>query len=476
MRKNLILMLVLFFSCTNSSLFAQTNVSGGIYTNTTWTLANSPYLITGPIVVFPGKTLTIEPGVEVRVKENIGGTISFIEVRGNIVAVGTQNQPITFQGDALLTEKGTWQGILLKGTQGATGAFDYINMRNSNYGISTDQDVDTLTTFHSCNFSYNHRALFPFSSIKMEDCTFTYNTEAIGSNVSSIPTSSTFVNCLFENNDVCLVWMDGITTIDSCLFQNNYTGLGSYLDGVVKNTRFFNNGTAMAATGSINVSNCLFDNNSTAVYSITNASITNSIFTNNDFAIGLGDFAIVTGNTISDNVVAVKLWGQPNQFRDNQICNNSLYNIEHTTDKNYALDKNCYCETDSTILESKIYDGYDDISKGLLNYAIYDSTCVNIISYVTKVNLSTSIGDESKTSKISLYPNPVKDLLMVDFDTNISENDYINIYDLQGKLWINEKIGNNKYLQISTQMLPTGMYFLEFVSSSQKSHTKFIKD
>ena len=44
---------------------AQTTVSGGIYTYTTWTLANSPYLMTNNIVVFPGVTLTIEPGVEV---------------------------------------------------------------------------------------------------------------------------------------------------------------------------------------------------------------------------------------------------------------------------------------------------------------------------------------------------------------------------------------------------------------------------
>jgi len=42
---------------------SQTTVSGGIYSNTTWTLANSPYVITGNIVVFPAATLTIEPGV-----------------------------------------------------------------------------------------------------------------------------------------------------------------------------------------------------------------------------------------------------------------------------------------------------------------------------------------------------------------------------------------------------------------------------
>ena len=34
-----------------TALSAQTNVQGGIYSNTTWTLANSPYVMTGSIVV-----------------------------------------------------------------------------------------------------------------------------------------------------------------------------------------------------------------------------------------------------------------------------------------------------------------------------------------------------------------------------------------------------------------------------------------
>ncbi len=77
--------ILLIVQCSKS----QTTVSGGIYSNTTWTLANSPYVMTGNIVVFPSVTLTIEPGVEVRVQENgQSGIPYYLETRGTINMVG----------------------------------------------------------------------------------------------------------------------------------------------------------------------------------------------------------------------------------------------------------------------------------------------------------------------------------------------------------------------------------------------------
>ena len=61
-----LLLAVILIAAFSFSSQAQTPVSGGIYANTTWTLANSPYIVTGNVVVFPGVTLTIEPGVVVK--------------------------------------------------------------------------------------------------------------------------------------------------------------------------------------------------------------------------------------------------------------------------------------------------------------------------------------------------------------------------------------------------------------------------
>ena len=50
------------------SFLFGTNVSGVISSNTTWSLANSPYLVTGNVLVNEGVTLSIEPGVIVKIE------------------------------------------------------------------------------------------------------------------------------------------------------------------------------------------------------------------------------------------------------------------------------------------------------------------------------------------------------------------------------------------------------------------------
>ena len=51
------------------------------------------------------------------------------------------------------------------------------------------------------------------------------------------------------------------------------------------------------------------------------------------------------------------------------------------------MNLNCFCSSDSTTVEDLIYDGYDDITRGLVNYALYDDSCETILSYVTKIDL-----------------------------------------------------------------------------------------
>ncbi len=69
---------------------SATRVSGIIATNTTWTRAASPYLLTDTVQVAYGATLTLEPGVTV-----LGAGMA-LEVWGTLAAVGTDADPVRF--------------------------------------------------------------------------------------------------------------------------------------------------------------------------------------------------------------------------------------------------------------------------------------------------------------------------------------------------------------------------------------------
>jgi hypothetical protein len=87
---------------------AETLVSGIISTDTTWTLVGSPYVVTGFTRIF-GAKLTIEPGVEVRVRSAVSG-IEFVN-GAELVANGTAAQRIRFVADSATQTPGYWGAL-----------------------------------------------------------------------------------------------------------------------------------------------------------------------------------------------------------------------------------------------------------------------------------------------------------------------------------------------------------------------------
>ena len=85
--------LVLANAMRFSPVQASTDVNGIINSDTTWTKANSPYTITQPVIVNSGVTLTIEPGVTAIMNQNV-----FLQVDGAVVARGTSIEKILVNG------------------------------------------------------------------------------------------------------------------------------------------------------------------------------------------------------------------------------------------------------------------------------------------------------------------------------------------------------------------------------------------
>ena len=83
-----------------------TEVSGTLTSNTTWTLAQSPYIVTDNVTVNPGVQLSIEPGVVVKFQND-----KYLTVNGILAAAGTADDHIIFT-----SVKDDSVGVMLMGT------------------------------------------------------------------------------------------------------------------------------------------------------------------------------------------------------------------------------------------------------------------------------------------------------------------------------------------------------------------------
>ena len=448
-------LLFIFSFLASAALIAQTTVSGGIYNNTTWNLAGSPYLVTGSIVVFPNRTLTIEPGVEVIVTaDNTFNTGNFIylEVRGSLVANGTGNAPIVFTSTDTTTGFYNWEGIRIKGSQGGTVQMNHFELHNTWYGIYNDISQPGVSyVFDGCYFRSNQYGLQLNADMVYNNCIFESNGAGQAAQISYGTLTAT--NCQFLNNFCSFTWSNYIN-VNNCLFAGNQNNIiGS--PGVIQNSQFYNNTFGMTEISNITVNQCVFDGNGTGIDGSSTCVVTNSTFTNNSIAVKIGDASTVSQNTITDNAIGVQVLGyDPNttSIDSNLICNNSIHNLENLTDKNYQVNLNCFCSQDSTIIENGIFDGYDDITRGLVNYAIYDDSCQTVVSYVTKIDLGGPAGLTALDEQWNTW---------YDGESFVIENNIpgiFSIYDIQGTRLINATatVGLNKI----SLTLPQGLYLV----------------
>ncbi len=121
-------------SSSQQGLNATAVPCGILTTDTTWTLAGSPYVlqpITGynSLTVAANVTLTIEPGVIVQA----GSVSTGLIIEGHLEAVGTETQPIVFTSQAD-SGPGQWRGLTF---DGGTGNLRHTIVRHAGRRIYT---------------------------------------------------------------------------------------------------------------------------------------------------------------------------------------------------------------------------------------------------------------------------------------------------------------------------------------------------
>src|SRR5437762_3547448 len=89
----------------------QTNVSGFISANTTWTVAGAPYIIRGNTLLSHGFTLTIDPGVVVKFDSS-----KTLQIDGELIAIGAAQNRIIFTSNKATPAAGDWGEIHFSST------------------------------------------------------------------------------------------------------------------------------------------------------------------------------------------------------------------------------------------------------------------------------------------------------------------------------------------------------------------------
>ena len=151
---------IFYFLCALfvTTIQSQTNVSGALSSDTTWSLSNSPYTVTGNVLVLDEVTLTIEAGVVIKLQNNVG-----IVVNGTLIANGNETNRIIFTSDIADPQPGDWANI--KFTSSAMP---------SSWDISENYSSGSYINY--CDFKYAGN-----SSIYSEVSVFIHNSNFVGS-------------------------------------------------------------------------------------------------------------------------------------------------------------------------------------------------------------------------------------------------------------------------------------------------------
>ncbi len=96
--------------------------------------------------------------------------------------------------------------------------------------------------------------------------------------------------------------------------------------------------------------------------------------------------------------------------------------------------------------------------------------------YIDDINIGGfNIGIEEVHSEtnFSFYPNPASNTIVLEF-ANDNENRVINIYNTVGKQLLSKDLGTEISATISTENLPSGIYYLEIIENNSRKMEKLI--
>jgi trimeric autotransporter adhesin len=160
-----------------------------------------------------------------------------------------------------------------------------------------------------------------------------------------------------------------------------------------------------------------------------------------------------------------------------QEINVDYFEVEHSID---GVAFNTIQHISSKYHNSNIRTDYtaidDNPNAGLHFYRIKETSLDGKISYSNII----SVYKNGSTAKFIVHPNPVKDLLHINYNSTNEEDVVYKIYSAEGrevkKLLVNLNKGNND-ININVALLPKGIYFIVLFKPNMRiAETSFLKE
>ena len=122
------------------------------------------------------------------------------------------------------------------------------------------------------------------------------------------------------------------------------------------------------------------------------------------------------------------------------------------------------------------------IGTQILNTAsIFFDYNAGIVTNTTLNTIASSLSvkeEKAEITSVSIYPNPVSNLLNVNISLNKSENVKVEIFDYTGKIIYTKKViinnGTNNY-KLNVKDLNNGVYLVKITSQNLNYSERFIK-
>ena len=484
----------------SGTLMAQTNVSGVYFTNTTWNLAGSPYNLVGDVQVADGVTLTIDPSVEINYNSDYE-----ILIKGTLIANGTNPNPIVFNGNASNTPMIMFKSANLSNSEishanfsGPKKAIQLADESEFNQDVIKNSGTLLISDVVLSNTEVWTKGYDTSAHLAIENATITNSTfrglypltETIALKNSTIDNSSIHSDsynygikldqCIVNNTQFTVGCCDANfeiieSEITNCQFQ---VGGGNPVNGpVVITSSELSNTTLVLPAARVEVTSSIINYSSSVGLYFGNGIFHCSQISGNGSGTaiqttGLNGYNIggsldIANAAIFDNSTGIKLMdANVVTIENSNLYDNAAFSIENLTTKNITATNNWWGTTNSTAIENSIYDYYDNINYGEVDYANFRSSEADI---TTCPLLSTN---SPELEKALIYPNPTDGLLTIEL--GFMEDVFIKIYNISGQLVLAETPITTPTHTLQLTNSP-GLYIVELTTKGRKQYHKIIR-